>query len=1017
MKRFFENKMRLISIGIAATAFIIGGVIFCHQMFFGNVNAKVSAPYVTGAPESASVYVTKQSSEAVPLTSENENLPKIPTTKGVKGSETNPFVVLEIIPDHSEQAISYMVPTKEEGLPFDPMELGISICKDYNKNMVTEYKNGSTNFNNFLFNQFGGVFNNNNHYDIYTEVNGEMGDSEAGHPAVDYTTIKNYYTVSVPSGVISSDDFKNYTIEELAQNYPGYFVTDDNGTEIREIARQDNQNWERITEQTASYKYEIKLPAGAISEEEYQNDTVSTLAKRYPDLFKKGIKDGWQEVEVETASLAAKYDSKWTKKSEKKTIWDIANYNELKEGYLYCAGAGNGKLCMDGDITYDWNKATFTSNNDSTKNEWTFYADIDDLPTGAEEISKSDLISKLNSDKASLVGRYIKIANNTSWINGVEFNVYTYSIDVTENNYTFKYYNLAVNDLLKHRLFERENEDEYKNFHLQVISVTPKEINEMDKNDTAETLSYIERADMFYVGMFYAQDDGTKRMIEFTNKYVLHRDEEAKYYDFSDNDLEWDDCMKIIDRLCNNRNLPLIYENAVGQMLNKGVNEDGSATNHIYLNENFKDLNQVGSINNMAKLYLVATQMDLTAQMNRTIRKDERNFYRDIFPYFQKIAIKDPVEGSAKYTGYYKRPDGIYGHLCECGASEDYKERGYYLWGKAMFLPNVILTNEQVLIDSYGYSENYINGGAGKASNFDIGNKKFGQTAGETNMDAACGIFGDILELDSNGKPILDSEGKEKVKIHGNDDANVAIVYDGYENTSNPNKTILDNSGFNNAMKIAEIILSNASKQADDLVISILPFKQQYVKLSDTEAMLDYNRDAKYRSDKDLTLKLAIQNSNNEDCILESVIFIKTDEEGNEIGQQEWYVASKNDAEKAAYKAKNPKKKVLDADNNVIEEEEIIFNTEDEAKKSPYTGIKIPKTSTLKINLPYTRSEWLDGFDKVRIVAKSRFSYKKKNRIIYETSDERCYPECYQELHPDCHSGYMILGRGLFNLN
>lgn len=980
MKRFFENKMRLISMGIAATAFIIGGAFFCHQMFFGNVNAKVSAPYVTGAPESASIFVTKQSSEAVPLTSENENLPKIPTTKGVKGSETNPFVVLEIIPDHSEQAISYMVPTKEEGLPFDPMELGISICKDHNKNMVTEYKNGSTNFNNFLFNQFGGVFNNNNHYDIYTEVNGEMGDSSKGHAAVDYTTIKNYYTVSVPSGVISADDFKNYTIEELAQNYPGYFVTDDKGTEIREIARKDNQNWERISEQTASYKYEIKLPAGAITDEEYENDTVSTLAKRYPDLFKKGIKDGWQEVEVETASLAAKYDSKWTKKSEKKTIWDIANYNELKEGYLYCAGAGNGKLCMDGDITYDWNKATFTSNNDSTKNEWTFYADIDDLPTGAEEISKSDLISKLNSDKASLVGRYIKIANNTSWINGVEFNVYTYSIDVTENNYTFKYYNLAVNDLLKHRLFERETEEEYDNFHLQVISVTPKEINEMDKNDTAETLSYIERADMFYIGMFYDQDGGAADMIKFTNKYILNRNEGVKYYDYSDNDLEWDDCMKIMDRLCNNRNLPLIYENAVGQMLNKGVNEDGSATNHIYLNENFKDLNQVGSINNMAKLYLVTTQMDLTAQMNRTIGKDERNFYRDIFPYFQKIAIKDPVEGSAQYTGYYKRPDGIYGHLCECSASEDYKERAYYLWGKAMFLPNVIITDEQVLIDSYGYSENYINGGAGKASNFDIGNKKFGQTAGETNMDAACGIF-------------------------DNDDANVAIVYDDYGNTSNPNKTILDNSGFNNVMKIAEIILSNGSQQPAGMAVSILPFKQQYVKLSDTEAMLDYNRDAKYRSDKDLTLKLAIQNSNNEDCILESVIFIKTDEEGNEIGQREWYVASKNDAEKAAYAAKDPKKKVLDADNNVIQEEEIVFNTEKETDKSPYTGIKIGRTSTLKINLPYTRNEWLDGFDKVRIVTRSRISYKKKNKMKYVTSEEPDINDC------------MILGRGLFNLN
>lgn len=978
MKRFFENKMRLISIGIAATAFIIGGVIFCHQMFFGNVNAKVSAPYVTGAPESASVYVTKQSSEAVPLTSENENLPKIPTTKGVKGSETNPFVVLEIIPDHSEQAISYMVPTKEEGLPFDPMEFGISICETYNKNMVEQYKNGPTNFNNFLHSQIGGVFNNNNHYDIYTEVNGEMGDSEAGHNAVDYTTIKNYYTVSVPSGVITSDDFKNYTIEELAQNYPGYFVTDDNGTEIREIARQDNQNWDRITEQTASYKYEIKLPAGAISEEEYQNDTVSTLAKRYPDLFKKDT--SWAKLDVDAAALAAKYDSKWTKKSEKTTVynWNTSDYNALKEGYLYCAGAGKGQLSWSGK---SWE--AFQADSDQDKNIWTYYPSVDDMPAGAKSIddyTDTDISNKAKDNQTELTGSYFKIGNHTGIVNGVEVNVYTYSIDVTENNYTFKYYNLAVNDLLKHRLFERETEEEYDNFHMQVISVTPKEINEMDKNDTAETLSYIERADMFYVGMFYDQDGGAAEMIKFTNKYILNRDEGVKYYDYSENDLEWDDCMKIIDRLCNNRNLPLIYENAVGQMLNKGVNEDGSATNHIYLNENFKDLNQVGSINNMAKLYLVATQMDLTAQMNRTIREDERNFYRDIFPYFQKIAIKDPVEGSAKYTGYYKRPDGIYGHLCECGASEDYKERGYYLWGKAMFLPNVIITDEQVLIDSYGYSENYINGGAGKASNFDIGNKKFGQTAGETNMDAACGIF-------------------------DNDDANVAIVYDGYENTSNPNKTILDNSGFNNVMKIAEIILSNGSQQPDGMAVSILPFKQQYVKLSDTEAMLDYNRDAKYRSDKDLTLKLAIQNSNNEDCILESVIFIKTDEEGNEIGQQEWYVASKNDAEKAAYAAKDPKKKVLDADNNVIQEEEIVFNTEKETDKSPYTGIKIGRTSTLKINLPYTRSEWLDGFDKVRIVTRSRISYKKKNKIKYVTSEDPDINDC------------MILGRGLFNLN
>ena len=91
---------------------------------FGKFEAK--EPYVTGDAVRKGVPVTtegsnqkgKEGSGAKPCSDE------VPTCSGKKGSETNPFVVLEIVPDKSQQQLVYLGQNDSETYPLDVMQIG-----------------------------------------------------------------------------------------------------------------------------------------------------------------------------------------------------------------------------------------------------------------------------------------------------------------------------------------------------------------------------------------------------------------------------------------------------------------------------------------------------------------------------------------------------------------------------------------------------------------------------------------------------------------------------------------------------------------------------------------------------------------------------------------------------------------------------------------------------------------------------------------------------------------------------
>lgn len=263
--------------------------------------------------------------------------------------------------------------------------------------------------------------------------------------------------------------------------------------------------------------------------------------------------------------------------------------------------------------------------------------------------------------------------------------------------------------------------------------------------------------------------------------------------------------------------------------------------------------------------------------------------------------------------------------MCSCtpgeGATEseiaelsDYKKRCFYLWGKAMFFPEEIIEGDnnsdfQKLIDNYGYLNNYINGG--NPSSFNNNNYNGGMNRANS--------------------------------TRGDDEKNVTVVYD---TSANTNKTILDDGGFNNMGSIAEEILSNGGQTAEDIVVYAAKNKRQYVHLDESNIMLDYSKEAKYGKEKWITLKCDVKNSNNEDGILTSVTFLKSESDNNG--------------------------KTLEVKDM---EKEKVFND--------IVGYRIPKEGTIQIQIPFSHELWQKGYTVIRCETKGICSYFRKGKIKY----------------------------------
>ncbi len=875
-------KKWIISSVVAVLLF--AGVICWKTDVFGKFVPE--EPYVQGEAESmSSVVVTSPGSNwkgemgtgAKPVTKD------VPTCEGKKGTESNPFVVLEIVADKAQQQMVYLGMEDESSEPFDVMKIGIDVAKKKSKSFVP----GSASYmsNNDL--RSIGQWFCNWEYEVYA-----IGDEEKKEN-IHFTDIQKLYSLKITSddlkeAGVSEEAFKTqfntgktkkysreiYDVSALSKKYPEVFSEDNAGKDIRKPAKEDNYNWD--------VSYESKVTKEAV--ENIYSGSGYFLA----------VEPGQGDFGFASESDCTNWIFSKTGTDADRWIY-VEKEEELPE---------KSKQMYDGYQGAVYEQYFF---NNETGIGWSQVADLYQYD------------HSLNGKKASdVTGLVLKLADNR----GMKCR-YQEEPEEREEIYTFDYYGIANHNILKRQLFRFKTQEEYDDFHMQVICMTPEELNAMAKKDTDDTVDMIERADMFYLGGYDADTYNMKNVYQIYYEFVLGQKdyEVTENASFLDHDLEWELCYKLIYRLCNNKNLPLVMTNVLGK-----IAAEGTTTIPMYQSEKWPNISRKATLNNFAKLYTIATQFDLTAKKE----EDEdylRTFYDDILlpGKLQKVALskgaRNDSDSPAEYTGYYQRPKVI--------ESDDIKEKEkcYYLWNTLTFFPEALeerwYTSDQCSIDedlfvNYGYMRSY-------------------------------------FAVDS--KDNLFSSGSEATKVDGSDGSvgNVTVPHNG---NNSGYSTLLGNTESayvtNTAMNTAYLIMNNRPETIHNQVVKVKKQKKEYVKVTDTAVLLDYASEHSY-GDKKSYIKVQIHTNNNGENGLVSKIILKNSE-----GE-----AAPESSVLRLYKA---------------------GDYAEECQKDTYgsySGYVIPSADSLVAYIPYSLKQWAAGYNIIEVETVGRIYSQKKKKIKY----------------------------------
>lgn len=873
----------------AVTVVLALTVVVCWKTdVFGKFTPK--EPYVEGEAKSlSSVVVTNPGSNwmgeegtgAEPATTE------VPTCKGKKGTETNPFVILEVVADKAQQQMTYLGMEDNSAKPLDILQIGIDIAKA-NK---CSYVPGSSAYMNRDYLKTVGQWFGNWEYEVHAI--GNTNEKEK----INFTDFKKLYSLQ-----ITADDLKDAKIDADA------FKQQFNTGKTKEFSRD---------------MYD-----------------VPTLIKKYPDLFQEDDdkKEIRKPAKEDIYNWAASYESKVTKEAKV--------YKYSGSGYILAVKPGEGDFGFASES--DCNNWTFTKTG-TNADRWVYVENEENLPVKSVErykagIAKIERYGFWDKDKpkpiwhegtASLYTKYLDSDDITglyldlSKENGLTCQ-YIVEPEETKDVYTFDYYGIANNNILKRQLFRFKTQKECDDFHMQVICMTPEELNAMAKKDTDDTVDMIERADMFYLGGYDSNTYEIKDIYKLYYEFVLGKTnyDVTEVASFLDHDLEWDLCYKLIYRLCNNKNLPLVMTNALGK-----IATEGTTTIQMYQNETYPNVSRKASLNNFAKLYIIATQFDLTAKKEED-EKFIRTFYDDILVpgKLQKVALTKGAQNSsdspAQFTGYYQRPKVI--------QSEDKieREKCYYLWNTLTFFPEAL----------EGKWTNGEQCSTGKADVDDFVN--YGYMRPYFDVDASSKLFSDGSEAEKVDGAYVDSDGE----MHGN----VTIPHN-QNNTGY--STLLGNTESsyvtNGAMDISYKIINNRPETVNNQIIKVVKQKQEYVKMSDNAILLDYTSNRSY-GDKKSYVKLQIHTNNNGQNGLVTKIRLKNSE-----GK-----TAPHDGELLLYDSATYTK---------------------ECEKDTYgsnSGYIIPSTDSLTAYVPYSLQQWADGYNIIEVETVGRIYSEKKKTII-----------------------------------
>lgn len=946
------------------------------------------------------------STEAEILAKVYKGLPEVPETDGTddlaKGTAQNPFIILEIVPEMSQSALGLLTGDQKQGMPFDPLEF--SYEASLKKDKVTFRDAGASNGktvklteqNGYGFNdvkmdniantnipEYGGWFDNNNAgtmYEIYNPSGTVHGAEKKTTNETDRTLaplfyIDTYYTVEIKKDVSFANQISNgqskKPIAEIQAAYPDLFVDKDGKTIAKRYFTNDKMwIWTHEKDPEDNKEYTVK----------FQDNTDAVLTDY--EKMAKGEMTFTQFAQAHRTLFAKTTDDKEVldKEIERSENWTYEKASEIA-GYFVYVGKGKGDFAMG-----QWeapNKKT-QSWEDLSANAWKYYENLSDIPADItyhefwpEGVAGYDSAVSAGFNNLqvgygfpasrkgvdSIQNSEQKLASNTT---------YTFKYKYEGYIFRFELVGVKLNEILKRQLFYYEEEvdddgdvlvsadEKYANTHMKVITLTPAMINAMDAGDTDETLSIVERADMFYIVTIDSSTNACSTQIDMYNNfsepsrnkttYVSDTQNDSsgsfQYGSYHSNDLEWNDCMKIIKRLSGDTSLPMMFDAGVGRLLDKGVTQDSTADVHMYVDDKWTCKQKVGSLNNIAKLYLVATQFDLSAKKaNNGIGNEiefESTFMDDIYDEIYQVPLTEDEKrhpDSAKYTGYYNRK-----YKCSCynagdAASVKTAERCNYLWNLFTFMPNV--PTEPIEDSLYNGDHTGI-----QANNF----LKYGFLSSSLTTSWANNYISGYWNTSTNmGRisgtiaPLEDNQNVTVVhQLIRDDDGKIIGV-----NVDNENFSL-----FNNAVMIPQsfILYQIISNREGTPVMSFSVLNKEetrkyYQKISDESVLIDYSQTAEYKSDKTLYLYCNLDNSNNkETSILKSITLYNPDDESM------------------------PKITLYpyDLEDNPMTKEMVDFDIEQKLYDK-VEGYAVPELSDINFKLPFKLSDWQKGYTMVRL--------------------------------------------------
>lgn len=950
-------------------------------------------------------------------------LPEVPDTDGTvqKGTADNPLVVLEVVPELAQQSLSYLVATPEEGLPFDALEMGREVSKSKNSSLVKNKGTGTINnihvpSDNWDYNiegtclrSLGGWFdNNNNNYAIYnpdgTVIGADKTTGEDQRASAPWAYLSAYYTVELKRDVSFAGSISGGSTTESRKKISDLksentdFV-DKAGTEIPGEAIQDDANWawSYKRDDSADKEFTVKVTTdksdfiSAIEDYKNGNLTFTQLANSYADYFAKSAAD----TDISDEERA------------RKECWSLQKEEKRTKGYIVYAGKGEGEFTFNGDSI--WKESASWGQTTNDKNAWIY---VETKPDNYSEIWEEGKYwyqvsnQVMNTTEKGSGFPASRISSNQIWGTDKTLpqeNVYTFRYKYEGYIFKFEYVGMKLNDILKRMLFWYEDDknsdgeiittadEKYEDTYIKVIAVTPAMINQMDEGDTAATLDYIERADVFFFSSYYCDEDDSvdalDKLMQFYYDYVdPERTTNHKTYaagqmaSFYENDLEWVDCMKIIKRLSGDPSLPMMFSKQLGDMLNEGVKRDGTRTSHMYVNDTRTCQETAGSLSNIAKMYLICTQYNLSAKKDKPGKDQNGNeieylqtFMDDIYGNIKQVPVASAgtesgsVEHTAKYTGFYKRPV-----LAGCDADTKVKENAYYLWNVFTFIPVVPTSSPNSLFSGVELNvDNFLKYGFLESS---IRNQQY--------MDSIKGSGGDAGKINGTTDPEKDYQ-------------NVMIAGNGQ--SANTNFVIFNNGVMGNVGKILYEIMNNGTPMVPTMDFSVLNTAQSrkyYQRLANDSVLIDYSQTATYKSNKTLYLHCNLDNAGNEETSILTKVTLTCSDETKGLSPI----------------TLTPQR----IDGVALSKEDIDFS-EEQTQFNKVKGYAVNKNDELKFAVPFTLEQWQQGYDTIRVEWVSRTSKRRgANYFAYQNPDDLNNAEKVKKAKQ--YAEVTIGERGLFTL-